>query len=94
LNPCPRRRASTSIAGCRKNQFNKNTYHLMQKHEEIVESEIHKLMESMKIKAINNNLTPRRTRASLLLKIPWPVMRSTTRVCTSSSHRYKIMKAS
>jgi hypothetical protein len=45
----------------RKNRFNKYTYHLIQEHEEKVESEIHTLMESMKIKAINNNLTPRRT---------------------------------
>jgi hypothetical protein len=48
-NPCLKRQTSTGIAGATKTKFNKNTYHLTQEHEEIVETELNYLMECMKI---------------------------------------------
>jgi hypothetical protein len=58
--PRPKRCSSldnNSIAGSKRNKFQKST----EEHEALVEAKLKELMVTMKIKATNNNLTPRRT---------------------------------
>jgi len=62
----PRSRPSTvspisDIAGTKTTKFNRKLYRLLPAHEEKVEEEIKKLLDSMKLKALHNNLSPRRT---------------------------------
>jgi hypothetical protein len=59
----PRSRPSTvspisDIAGTKTTKFNRKLYRLLPAHEEKVEEEIKKLLDSMKLKALHNNLSP------------------------------------
>jgi hypothetical protein len=58
--PRPRQhdKSPTVIAGTRVNKYNKKVYKLTEEHEQIVEREVHKVMEAMKLKALHNNLAP------------------------------------
>jgi hypothetical protein len=49
------------LQGLKRNKFQKSAYHLTEEHEALVEAKLKELMVTMKIKATNNNLTPRRT---------------------------------
>ena len=46
-----------ALQGLKRNKFQKST----EEHEALVEAKLKELMVTMKIKATNNNLTPRRT---------------------------------